>query len=48
MPRSTTTLSQAKVNKIKSMQASGYSTSEIAEDLGISSSTVTKYLKGKE
>lgn len=48
MPRTTTTLSQAKVNKIKSMQASGYSTSEIAEDLGISSSTVTKYLKGKE
>lgn len=48
MPRTTTTLSQAKVNKIKSMQASGYSTSEIAEDLGISSSTVTKYLKGRE
>lgn len=48
MPRTTTTLSQVKVNKIKSMQASGYSTSEIAEDLGISSSTVTKYLKGKE
>ena len=47
-PRSTTSLSTAKVNKITSMSASGYSTSEIAEALGVSSSTVSKYLKGKE
>ena len=44
MPRATTTLSTAKQNKIASMSASGYSTSEIAEALGISTSTVSKYL----
>lgn len=44
MPRATTTLSTAKQNKIASMIASGYSTSEIAEALGISTSTVSKYL----
>ena len=43
-PRATTTLSTAKQNKIASMSASGYSTSEIAEALGISASTVSKYL----
>lgn len=46
-PRATTTLSTAKVNKITSMNASGYSTSEIAEALGVSPSTVFKYLNGK-
>lgn len=44
-PRSTTVLSTAKVNKIASMNASGYSTAEIAEALGVSTSTVNKYLK---
>jgi hypothetical protein len=44
-PRATTTLSAAKVNKIKSMNASGYSTSEIAEALGVSSTIVAKELK---
>ena len=44
-PRSTTTLSQAKISKIASMNASGYSTAEIAEALGVSPSTVNKYLK---
>lgn len=44
-PRSTTVLSTAKVNKIASMSASGYSTAEIAEALGVSTSTVNKYLK---
>lgn len=43
-PRATTTLSDAKINKISSMRASGYSTSEIAEALGVSSSTVSRYL----
>lgn len=43
-PRSTTTLSTAKINRIKSMKASGYSTNEIAKALGVSSSTVSKYL----
>lgn len=43
-PRATTYLSQAKQNKIASMNASGYSTSEIAEALGVSTSTVSDYL----
>lgn len=47
-PRTTTSLSVAKVNRISSMKASGYSTAEIAAALGISSSTVSKYLNGKE
>ncbi len=46
-PRQTTTLSTAKVNKIATMNASGYSISEIAKSLGVSSSTVSKYLKGR-
>ena len=45
MPRATTTLSTAKQNKIAAMNASGYSTSEIAEALGVSTSTVSNYLK---
>ncbi len=43
-PRATTSLSQAKINRITSMNASGYTTAEIAEALGISTSTVSKYL----
>ena len=43
-PRDNRTLSEAKVNKLKCMVASGYSNSDIAEALGISPSTVTKYL----
>lgn len=43
-PRITNTLSQAKINRIATLRASGYSTSEIAEALGVSSSTVSKYL----
>ena len=47
-PRTTTTLSTAKMNRIAALNASGYSTAEIAEALGVSSSTVSKYLNGKE
>ena len=47
-PRVTTTLSPAKANRIAALNASGYSTAEIAEALGVSSSTVSKYLNGKE
>jgi hypothetical protein len=46
-PRTTTSLSAAKINKISSMNASGYSTSDIAKAVGVSSATVLKYLKGK-
>lgn len=44
-PRQTSTLSTTKVNKMKAMQASGYTNAEIAEALGVSTSTVTKYTK---
>ena len=43
-PKVKNTLSEAKVNKLKCMVASGYSNAEIAEALGVSPSTVTKYL----
>lgn len=45
-PRSYTTLSTAKVNRIKSLSASGKTLSEIANVLGVSTSTVSDYLKG--
>lgn len=45
-PRATTTLSAAKVSQIKSMSASNYTLSEIAKKLGVSTSTVSQYLKG--
>lgn len=44
-PRATTQLSNAKISKINAMKNSGYSISEIAESVGVSSSTVSKYLK---
>lgn len=43
-PRATTALSSAKIGRIASMSASGYSIAEIAEALGVSTSTVSKYL----
>ena len=46
-PRATTVLSKAQTSKIASMNASGYSIAEIAESLGTSTSTVSKYLNGK-
>lgn len=46
MPRATTTLSTAKINRIKAMSASNYSLNEIANALGVSTSTVSSYLKG--
>lgn len=44
-PRVSTALSSAKQAKISAMRASGYTTSEIAAALDVSTSTVTKYLK---
>ena len=43
-PKTTTQLSTAKINKLKAYANSGFSISEIAEALGVSSSTVSKYL----
>ena len=45
-PRSYTTLTTAKVNRIKALSASGKTLSEIAKVLGVSTSTVSDYLKG--
>ena len=45
-PRATSTLTTAKINQIKSMSASNYTLSEIAKKLGVSTSTISKYLKG--
>lgn len=44
MPRAMTTLSTAKVSKVKAMAKSGYTLAEIAESLGVSTSTVSKYI----
>lgn len=43
-PKTVTQLSTAKINKIKAMLASGYTNSDIAETLNISTSTVAKYV----
>ena len=45
-PRTTSTLSTAKINRIKAMSSSNYSLKEIAEALNLSVSTVSNYLKG--
>lgn len=45
-PRATTSLSVSQVNRIKAYSASNYTIGEIAKKLGISTSTVSKYLKG--
>ena len=45
-PRSYTTLSSAQVSRAKAMSASNYTLNEIATKLGVSPSTVSKYLKG--
>ena len=45
-PKVTNTLSSGKVNRIKAMNASNYTIEQIASALGVSTSTVSKYLKG--
>ena len=45
MPKATKVINQAKANRIKAMSAS-YTIQQIADKLGISTSTVSKYLKG--
>ncbi len=45
-PRTSTQLSSAQVNRAKALSASNYTLAEIADKLGISTSTVSKYLKG--
>ena len=45
MPKATNTLSDAKIGRIKAMSSS-YTIKQIADKLGLSTSTVSKYLKG--
>ena len=45
LPKTTTSLSPATINKIKTMKASGYTNAEIAADLGKSPSTIAEFLK---
>lgn len=47
-PRAKTELSTAKIQRIESMASSGYTTMQIADALGVSRSTVNKYLNQKE
>ena len=44
-PRESQSLSTAKINKIDAMKASGYTIDEIAKAIGVSTSTVNKYLR---
>lgn len=46
MPRTTGQLSAAKISKLKALQASGFTVAEMAESLGVSTSTISKYLRG--
>lgn len=45
-PRATKQVTAAKANRIKALSKSGYTLAEIANKLGISTSTVSNYLKG--
>lgn len=46
-PRASTSLSATQVSRIKALSNSNYTLSEIANKLGVSTSVVSKYLKGK-
>lgn len=47
-PRAKTTLSDAKILRLQALYEAGYTTSEIADAIGVSSTTVSKYLNGKD
>lgn len=47
-PRTSTGISLSKARRIETLKNTGYTNSEIANALGISVSTVSKYLNGKE
>ena len=47
MPKDRKQLSQAQINRIKSMNNSNFSLSQIAEKMNLSPSTISKYLKGE-
>lgn len=45
-PKTSIELSPVKISKINTMSMSGYTTAEIAQRLGMSTSTIVKYMKG--
>lgn len=47
MPKATTTMSSAKIAKAKAMANAGYTLAQIAESLGVSTSTVSRQLNSK-
>lgn len=48
LPHQTSTLSNAKKAKVDAMNASGYTLEQIARAVGVSPSTISKYINGKE
>lgn len=48
LPRQTTTISDAKIAKIKAMSASGYTLEQMSRAVGISASSVSKYINGED
>lgn len=48
MPKTTKSLSSAQINRIKALNASNYTIGEIAKKLGVSTSTVSNYLKERK
>lgn len=48
MPKAKNTLNTAQVNRIKRLSDSNFTLQQIAEKMGISTSTVSKYLKGEK
>lgn len=47
-PRATTTLSPSKLRRMQALFDAGYTTAEISQAIGVSSSTVSKYLNKKD
>lgn len=47
-PKRIGSMSSAQVNRAKALASSNYTLAEIAQKLGVSTTTVSKYLKGKE
>ena len=47
MPKNKTGLSQAQINRIKSLANSNFTLQQIANKMNISTSAVSKYLKGE-
>ena len=47
LPKTQVQLTPMKINKMESMRSNGYTTAQISEALGVSTSTVQRYLRGE-